>query len=317
MFPNIEIKISKYATIGNIALGLWYGTSNQSIDVKQFDKGVVHELAKPYHRNKAKTKLFWELLGMLLIANEITSNQYIREIIEEKVDKSYVKYFENALIAYEEDWRIDKDRFLRMKELVLEDIDFEEVVKNIQTLTRAKWKRESVTVFIARFYEGLFDSEVGTGHTIPGFNVISILINPSDKWIESNRDDVTHSIIHELIHINTDDSFNLDWIGENELWDIIADKIVPDFIANELLVGIGKPSKIFRDIFEEFWGVLVPTGYFVDVDQVETIIKKWFKEFIQSDKKYDEGLKELFKRIDKLDIIYEPEFVKKTLSEIG
>ncbi len=317
MFPNIEIKISKYATIGNIALGLWYGTSNQSIDIKQFDKGVVHELAKPYHRNKAKTKLFWELLGMLLIANEITSNQYIREIIEEKVDKSYVKYFENALIAYEEDWRIDKDRFLRMKELVLEDIDFEEVVKNIQTLTRAKWKRESVTVFIARFYEGLFDSEVGTGHTIPGFNVISILINPSDKWIESNRDDVTHSIIHELIHINTDDSFNLDWIGENELWDIIADKIVPDFIANELLVGIGKPSKIFRDIFEEFWGVLVPTGYFVDVDQVETIIKKWFKEFIQSDKKYDEGLKELFKRIDKLDIIYEPEFVKKTLSEIG
>lgn len=317
MFPNIEIKISEYATIGNIALGLWYGTSNQSIDIKHFDKGVVHELAKPYHRNKAKTKLFWELLGMLLIANEISSDQYICEIIEEKVGKSYVKYFENALTAYEEDWRIDEDRFLKMKELVFDDIDFEEVVKNIQTLTRAKWKRESVTVFIARFYEGLFDSEVGTGHTIPGFNVISILINPSDKWIESNRDDVTHSIIHELIHINTDDTFNLDWLGENELWDIIADKIVPDFIANELLIGIGKPSKISKGIFEEFGGVLVPTGYFIDVDQVETIIKKWFKEFIQSDKKYDEGLKELFKRIDKLDIIYEPEFVKKTLSEIG
>ena len=317
MFPNIEIKISEYATIGNIALGLWYGTSNQSIDVKQFDKGVVHELAKPYHRNKAKTKLFWELLGMLLLANEISSDQYICEIIEEKVGKSYVKYFENALTAYEEDWRIDEDRFLKMKELVLDDIDFEEVVKNIQTLTRAKWKRESVTVFIARFYEGLFDSEVGTGHTIPGFNVISILINPSDKWIESNRDDVTHSIIHELIHINTDDTFNLDWLGENELWDIIADKIVPDFIANELLIGIGKQSKISKGIFEEFGGVLVPTGYFIDVDQVETIIKKWFKEFIQSDKKYDEGLKDLFKRIDKLDIIYEPEFVKKTLSEIG
>lgn len=317
MFPNIEIKISKYATIGNIALGLWYGTSNQSIDIKQFDKGVVHELAKHYHRNKAKTKSFWELLGMLLIANEISSDLYISEIIEEKVGKSYVKYFENALTAYEKDWIIDKDRFLKMKELMLEDIDFEEVVKNIQTLTKAKWERESVTVFIARFYEGLFDSEVGTGHTISGFNVISILINPSDKWIESNRDDVTHSIIHELIHINTDDSFNLDWVGENELWDIIADKIVPDFIANELLVGIGKPSKIFKDIFEEFGGVLVPTGYFVDVDQVETIIKKWFKEYIQSDKKYDEGLKDLFKRIDKLDIFYEPEFVKKTLSEIG
>jgi hypothetical protein len=317
MFPNIEIKISKYATIGNIALGLWYGASNQPIDVKQFDKGVVHELAKPYHRNKAKTKLFWELLGMLLIANEISSDQYICEIIEEKVGKSYVKYFENALIAYEKDWRIDKDCFLRMKELVLEDIDFEGVVKNIQTLTKAKWERESVTVFIARFYEGLFDSEVGTGHTIPSFNVISILIDPSDKWIESNRDDVTHSIIHELIHINTDDAFNLEWIEENGLWDIIADKIVPDFIANELLVGIGKPSKISKDIFEEFGGVLVPTGYFVDVDQVEIIIKEWFKEFIQSDKKYDEGLKELFKRIDKLDIIYEPDFVKKTLSEIG
>jgi len=317
MFPNIEIKISKYATIGNIAFGLWYGTSNQSIDIKQFDKGVVHELAKPYHRNKAKTKSFWELLGMLLIANEISSDQYICEIIEEKVGKSYVTYFRNASTAYEKDWIIDKDRFLRMKELVLEDIDFEEVVKNIQTLTKAKWERESVTVFIARFYEGLFDSEVGTGHTIPGFNVISILINPSDKWIESNRDDVTHSIIHELIHINTDDTFNLDWLGENELWDIIADKIVPDFIANELLIGIGKLSKISKDIFEEFGGVLVPTGYFVDVDQVETIIKKWFKEYIQSDKKYDDGLKDLFKRIDKLDIIYEPEFVKKTLSEIG
>ena len=317
MFPNIEIKISKYATIGNIALGLWYGTSNQSIDVKQFDKGVVHELAKPYHRNKAKTKSFWELLGMLLIANEISSDQYICEIIEEKVGKSYVKYFKNALIAYEEDWRIDKDRFLRMKELVLEDIDFEEVVKNIQTLTKAKWERESVTVFIARFYEGLFDSEVGTGHTIPGFNVISVLINPSDKWIESNRDDVTHTIIHELIHINTEDTFNLEWIEKDSLWDIIADKIMPDFIANEVLIGIGKQSKISKDVFEEFGGVLVPTGYFVDVDQVEAIIKKWFKEFIQSDKKYDEGLKELFKRIDKLDIIYEPEFVKKTLREIG
>ena len=317
MFPNIEIKISEYATIGNIALGLWYGTSNQSIDVKQFDKGVVHELAKPYHRNKAKTKSFWELLGMLLIANEISSDQYICEIIEEKVGKSYVKYFKNALMAYEEDWRLDKDCFLRMKELVLEDIDFEEVVRNIQTLTKAKWERESVTVFIARFYEGLFDSEVGTGHTIPGFNVISILINPSDKWIESNRDDVTHSIIHELIHINTDDAFNFEWIGENGLWDIIADKIVPDFIANELLIGIGKPSKISKDIFEEFGGVLVPTGYFVDVDQVETIIKKWYKEYIQSNKKYDEGLKELFKRMDKLDIIYEPEFVEKTLNEIG
>lgn len=317
MFPNIEIKISKYATIGNIALGLWYGTSDQSIDVKQFDKGVVHELAKPYHRNKAKTKSFWELLGMLLIANEISSDQYICEIIEEKVGKSYVKYFKNALTAYEKDWKIDKDRFLRMKELVLEDIDFEEVVKNIQTFTKAKWERESVTVFIARFYEGLFDSEVGTGHTIPGFNVISVLINPSDKWIESNRDDVTHSIIHELIHINTDDAFNLEWIEENELWDIIADKIVPDFIANELLIGIGKQSKISKNIFEEFGGVLVPTGYFIDVDQVEIIIKKWFKGYIQSDKKYDEGLKELFKRIDKLDIIYELEFVKKTLSEIG
>ncbi len=74
MFPNIKIKISEYATIGNIALGLWCGTSDQSIDVKQFDKGVVHELAKPYHRNKAKTRLFWELLGMLLIANEISSD---------------------------------------------------------------------------------------------------------------------------------------------------------------------------------------------------------------------------------------------------
>jgi len=317
MFPNIEIKISEYATIGNIALGLWYGTSDQSISLKQFDKGVVHELAKPYHRNKAKTKSFWELLGMLLIANEITSNQYICEIIEEKVGKSYVKYFENALTAYETDWGKDKDRFLRMKELVLEDIDFEEVVKNIQTLTKAKWKRKSVTVFIARFYEGLFDSEVGTGHTISGFNVISILIDPRDKWIESNKDDVTHSILYELIHINTDDAFNLDWIGENGLWDIIADKIVPDFIANELLIGIEKQSKISKDIFEEFWGVLVPTGYFVDVDQVEIIIKEWFKEYIQSDKKYDEGLKDLFKRIDKLDIIYEPDFVKKTLSEIG
>ncbi len=241
----------------------------------------------------------------------------ISEIIVEKVGKSYVKYFENALIAYEEDWKIDKEYFLRMKELVLEDIDFEEVVKNIQTLTKAKWERESVTVFIARYYEGLFDSEVGTGHTIPGFNVISILINPSDKWIESNRDDVTHSIIHELIHINTDDAFNLDWLGENGLWDIIADKIVPDFIANELLIGVGKPSKISKGIFEEFGGVLVPTGYFIDVDQVETIIKKWFKEFIQSDKKYDEGLKDLFKRIDKLDIIYEPAFVKETLNESG
>ena len=317
MFPNIEIKISKYATIGNIALGLWYGTSDQSINLKQFDKGVVHELAKPYHRNKAKTRLFWEILSMLLIANEISSDQYISEIIEEKVGKSYVTYFKNALIAYEEDWKIDKDRFLRMKELVLEDIDFEEVVKNIQTLTRAKWKREAVTVFIARYYDGLFDSEVGTGHTISGFNVISILIDPRDKWIESNKDDVTHSIIHELIHINTDDAFNLDWIEENGLWDIIADKIVPDFIANELLIGIGKQSKISKDIFEEFGGVLVPTGYFVDVDQVETIIKKWYKEHIKSDKKYDEGLKELFKRIDELDIIYEPEFVKKTLSEIG
>ncbi len=316
MFPNIEIKISKYATIGNIALGLWHGTSNQSIDIKQFDKGVVHELAKPYHRNKAKTKLFWELLGMLLIANEISSDQYICEIIEEKVGKSHIKYFKNALMAYDTDWGIDKDRFLRMKELVLEDIDFGEVVKNIQTLTKAKWKRKSVTVFIARFYEGLFDSEVGTGHTIPGFNVISVLINPSDKWIEPNRDDVTHSIIHELIHINTNDSFNLDWIEENGLWDIIADKIVPDFIANELLISIGKPSKISKGIFEEFGGVLVPTGYFVDVDQVEIMIKKWFKEYIQSDKKYDEGLKNLFKRIDKLDIIYEPDFVKKTLSEI-
>ena len=317
MFPNIEIKISEYATIGNIALGLWYGTSDQSISLKQFDKGVVHELAKPYHRNKAKTRLFWEILSMLLIANEISSDQYISEIIEEKVGKSYVTYFKNALTAYETDWGKDKDSFRRMKELVLEDIDFEEVVKNIQTLTRAKWERDSVTVFIARFYEGLFDSEVGTGHTISGFNVISILIDPRDKWIESNKDDVTHSIIHELIHINTDDAFNLDWIEENGLWDIIADKIVPDFIANELLIGIGKQSKISKDIFEEFGGVLVPTGYFVDVDQVETIIKKWFKEFIQSDKKYDEGLKELFKRIDKLDIIYEPDFVKKTLSEFG
>ena len=317
MFPNIEIKISKYATIGNIALGLWYGTSNQLIGVKQFDKGVIHELAKPYHRNKAKTKSFWELLGMLLIANEISSDQYICEIIEEKVDKSYVKYFENALIAYEEDWKIDKEHFLRMKELVLEDIDFEEVVKNIQTLTRAKWKRESITVFIARFYDGLFDSEVGTGHTIPGFNVISILIDPSNKWIESNRDDVTHSIIHELIHINTDDAFNLDWLEENELWDIIADKIVPDFIANKLLISTGKPSKISKDIFEEFGGVLVPTGYFVDVDQVEAIIKEWFKDYGQSNKKYDEGLKDLFKQIDELDIIYEPDFVKETLSKIG
>jgi hypothetical protein len=312
MFPNIEIKISKYATIGNIALGLWYGTSDQSINLKQFDKGVVHELAKPYHRNKAKTRLFWEILSMLLIANEITSDQYISEIIEEKVGKSYVKYFRNALTAYETDWGKDKDSFRRMKELVLEDIDFEEVVKNIQTLTKAKWERKSVTVFIARFYEGLFDSEVGTGHTISGFNVISILIDPRDKWIESNKDDVTHSILHELIHINTDDAFNLDWIGENGLWDIIADKIVPDFIANELLIGIEKQSKISKDIFEEFLGVLVPTGYFVDVDQVEIIIKEWFKEYIQSDKKYDEGLKDLFKRIDKLDIIYEPDFVKKT-----
>ena len=317
MFPNIEIKISKYATIGNIALGLWYGTSDQSINLKQFDKGVVHELAKPYHRNKAKTRLFWEILSMLLIANEISSDQYISEIIEEKVGKSYVTYFKNALTAYETDWGKDKDSFRRMKELVLEDIDFEEVVKNIQTLTKAKWERESVTVFIARFYEALFDSEVGTGHTIPGFNVISVLINPSDKWIESNRDDVTHTIIHELIHVNTEDTFNLEWIEKDSLWDIIADKIVPDFIANELLIGIGKQSKISKGIFEEFGGVLVPTGYFIDVDQVETIIKKWFEEFIQSDKKYDEGLKELFKRIDKLDIVYEPEFVKKTLSEIG
>ncbi|MEW5937860.1 MAG: hypothetical protein AB1665_08615, partial [Candidatus Thermoplasmatota archaeon] len=115
----------------------------------------------------------------------------------------------------------------------------------------------------------------------------------------------------------TEDAFNFEWIRKNELWDIIADKVVPDFIANELLIKIGKKSKFSKEIFEELGGVLVPIGYLVNVDQVEIILKKWFKEYIQSDKKYDEGLKDLFKRIDRLDIIYEPEFVKKTLREIG
>lgn len=316
-FPRFKIIISKNANIGNICIGLLNYCLEQKIDLKFSKKRFIIELLKPYFENKTKTKIFWKLLIETTILMENYSEKKRDKIIKNKLGIKYLKNYKNALNKYERLWTKDKEIYKITKKLILKNIDFNKIINIIPKYTKIKWRKKEIQIFLVKHIPELFYQESEFGYTIPKTKKIIVSIKSQKIFNKKRINNIIHILIHELIHANTEKSCEVELFKKNKLLYNIEDKLLPDFITNEILKNVKKEYILWEDdIFNEFADILISDGYLVDVPKIKIEVWNWYKEYISSNKKYNEGLRELIKMIEKNKSYQYYDFIEKEVNKI-